>query len=415
MKGRKYIIYVLLPFYLGAFIEEDIVNYKVCVRGISAVTPLGENTFDLKSSLKTDKSSIKTSDKYPFKEVFDRFKEYTGKEVIGSFFDREKNSTFKNEKKIRYQIIDKAFAQVLLNSKMTEQEITNADLIVGTCVGGSDAISQKILFKEEGITAEDAIGSFYTNYLRKKYKFNGRTITFSTACASSANAVSYGYDLIKNGLSELVLICGVDFLSYLTYFGFTNIDSIDEDMTKPFSKNHNGINLGECVSFMLLERAESIEKTQIQIASKIEQIDNYSITSPNPNGKLEENGMRQLLKNSKLANSKKIGYINAHGTGTKANDEMEYRAIKSAFSDMNYYVSSTKSFHGHTLGPAGLLESVICVLVLQNNFIPPTLRLKPSLPHYCSESVNSNVQWAVSNSFAFGGNAVSILFMKGDN
>lgn len=389
---------------------------NIVIKGMSVVSPLGTSLKEVQKNLCDEETSISNSKHYSNDTVFTKYSKITNKPIIGSYFERSGN-TYADEEEFRRAIIDEAFKNLLLDSKYDDSAIKQADLIVGTSVCGDDALSRKALFPEDNvaINTHDAMGSTYANYIAKKHNMTGRAITVSTACSSSANALSYAFDLINSGRSDQVVVAGIDFLSYLTYLGFESLNTIDEEGTVPFNKEHNGINIGECVCFVLLEKQSECASDEIRVVAKSELIDSYGMTSPNPDGHVEASGMKEVIREAGLLETEAFGYVNAHGTGTKANDEMETKAIASALSGLNYFVSSTKSYHGHTLGAAGLFEIIISALVLKSNFVPPTLKLTPERKHYLARGKHVKLRWAISNSYAFGGNAVSVLLQRGEH
>jgi nodulation protein E len=197
---------------------------------------------------------------------------------------------------------------------------------------------------------------------------------------------------------------------------------VSPDTCRPFSKNRSGMVLGEGGAVFILETLESAKKRGAEIYAEIAgfgmSADAHHITQPSPEGAAR--AMKNALKDADLE-PEKIGYINAHGTATFANDVMETKAIRMTFGEHadRIAVSSTKSMHGHTLGAAGAIEAVATVLALKHGVLPPTANFTEPDPE-CdldvikNEARDEQVEAALSNSFAFGGLNATLAFIRTD-
>lgn len=252
----------------------------------------------------------------------------------------------------------------------------------------------------------------------------GPNYTVSTACSSSNHAIGQAFHLIKNEMVDAAITGGSE-----TTLGLSNLKAWDGmrvvsgDTCRPFSKDRSGMVLGEGGATIILETLESAEKRGAEIYAEIVgfgmSADAHHITQPSAAG--ASRAMRWALQDANLP-PEAIGYINAHGTATQANDTMEAEAINKTFGEhtKNIAVSSTKSMHGHTLGAAGSIEAVATILALKHGVLPPTANFTELDPE-CNIDVIQNVarekqvEAAVSNSFAFGGLNASVIFKNWKN
>ncbi|WP_428026900.1 beta-ketoacyl-[acyl-carrier-protein] synthase family protein [Arcobacter sp.] len=290
-------------------------------------------------------------------------------------------------------------------------DFSNTLLVIGSSVGGMNE-TEKLFFQNKNYKQinpkkhpVDAISYF----LKQRYKFYD-DISFSTACTSSANALGYAKEVITKGIYENVLVIGIDSLSYTTVCGFSALSVLSSKPCTPFDKNREGMNVAEGFGILLLQN-KKLEKS-IELCGVGYSSDAHHMTQPHPEGLGAKKAMENALLDGKL-NINDISYINAHGTGTSANDFSELNAIKSLFTDNKPKVSSTKSITGHTLGAAGAIEAIISCMVLQKQIIIPNKDLKNieiEDINYCFEATPSKVKYVLSNSFAFGGNNTSLIF-----
>jgi len=236
-------------------------------------------------------------------------------------------------------------------------------------------------------------------------------ISFSTACTSSANAIGYAHEVLSKGVYKHALVVGVDSLSQTTVGGFLTLGVLSSQPCKPFDVSRDGMNVAEAIACVLLESEPSA--SAVEVCGVGYSSDAYHMTHPHPDGKGAVSAMSNALASSSLK-SEQIDYINAHGTGTIANDNAEANAIATLFSHKPY-VSSTKSITGHTLGAAGALEAIIACMTIETQTIPKNTFLdvpennELNLP---VTSLKSKIDYVLSNSFAFGGNNCSLVFGK---
>jgi 3-oxoacyl-[acyl-carrier-protein] synthase II len=260
-----------------------------------------------------------------------------------------------------------------------------------------------------------------TDRLATRLGLSGERQTFSTACSSSANAIGYAAMRLDMGAADWALAGGVDALCRLTYFGFHSLRLLSPAPCMPFHVKRSGLSLGEGAAFVVLEAEERALARGARIWGFLRgwgcSADAHHLTAPDPQGLGAAAAMRSALNDAGLELSA-IEYLNAHGTGTPANDVAESLAVSSVFGDSPPRVSSTKGLTGHTLGASGALEAALSWLAMADGVLPRTLRLdapdpKAALPHIQGEPLRQSVRFAMSTSFGFGGNNAALVLERG--
>ena len=262
-----------------------------------------------------------------------------------------------------------------------------------------------------------------------RFGFQGPCVSNNMACASSAYSILEGFRSILCGETDISLVGGTEScIGRLGYQGFSAMHSLSTHFNdtptracRPFDKQRNGFVMGEGAVVLVLESYESARRRNAPILCEIiggfTNSDAYHITSPCLEGEGAERCMRSLLQQTSIP-APKIGYINAHATGTQIGDRAEMKAISGIFGELEVkpIVSSTKGATGHLLGAAGALEAGICAYSLKQGIFPGTYNLEESdisfgfeLSH---ESTRREAEFALSNSFGFGGVNVSLCFRR---
>jgi len=233
-------------------------------------------------------------------------------------------------------------------------------------------------------------------------------------CSSGAKSLATARRLIRAGICDAVIAGGVDTICHLTVQGFSSLQAVSDSVCNPFSKNRNGINIGEGAALFLV----TAEKKGVELAGVGEGSDAHHISAPDPTGNGAIRCMTEALNDASVKPDE-VAYVNLHGTATALNDQMESLAMNQVFGP-NTLCSSTKPSTGHTLGAAGAVEAAICCLMLDNSDETPLLPVQvwdgeqdPSLPviNLVSPDVilENPISYILSNSFAFGGNNISLL------
>jgi len=252
------------------------------------------------------------------------------------------------------------------------------------------------------------------------FKLNGPNYIFSNACAASNYALGYGFDLVRSGEINFALVGGADSFSKVAFSGFHRLYAMSPEKCRPFDKNRKGMMVGEGSGILILETLESALGRKASIYAEILgyglSCDAYHITAPRTEG--VEKAIRKALKEAGIT-PEDVDYINAHGTGTPANDRSECGAIKRVFKEhvRTLAVSSTKSMLGHTMGAASAIESAATCLALKNGVLPPTINFETPDPECAVDCVpnkarRQDIKIAMKNSFAFGGNNACVVFRK---
>lgn len=244
--------------------------------------------------------------------------------------------------------------------------------------------------------------------------------TISTACSSSANALILGARMILQGRVSKAICGGCDALSRFTLNGFHSLKNVEKTPCRPFDQDRFGLNLGEGAGYVLLEKESDALARGAHIMGYLSGYcnsnDAYHPTAPSPDGAGAYRTMNGALQRAGLQPAD-IDYINAHGTATLSNDAAEGKAIQELFAGNMPYFSSTKSYVGHTLAAAGVIEAIFSLLAIQEQMVFPNLNFKTRMEELHISPVTEvlehiPVQHVMSNSFGFGGNNVSLLFSK---
>ncbi|WP_440876501.1 beta-ketoacyl-ACP synthase [Thalassotalea sp. PLHSN55] len=252
-------------------------------------------------------------------------------------------------------------------------------------------------------------------FLAKVSGAKGPVYSISTACSSSAKAMASAQALLEADLADIVICGGVDTLSHLPNNGFNSLESIASQYCNPLSAERDGINIGEGAALFVMAK----QPAEIKLCGVGETSDAHHISAPHPSGEGAQAAMQKALEHASLSPSD-IDYINLHGTATIKNDEMEALAVHSLFG-AKVPCSSTKRFTGHTLGAAGAIESAILWLLLSNfnktcalpvNKSDFGIDAKLANISTVKNQTNIKLRYCLSNSFAFGGNNISVIIGK---
>jgi 3-oxoacyl-[acyl-carrier-protein] synthase II len=217
-----------------------------------------------------------------------------------------------------------------------------------------------------------------SGHIARRFRLGGPVATITIACASGSNAIGYASDLVRNGKAEIMLAGGSDCVSAFTFSGFTSLRAMTRDACRPFDKGRTGIALGEGAAVVVLEAADRAIRRGARIHAEILGHgfcnDAYHSTSPDPSGRGMLKTVHDALASAGIGPDQ-VDYINAHGTGTTANDDMELAAYGALLGDRSARVpvTSQKAMIGHTLGAAGAIELVATVLALKGQYVPATL------------------------------------------
>ena len=240
----------------------------------------------------------------------------------------------------------------------------------------------------------------------------GPCITVATACSSSAKVFAQAARLIEAGVVDAALVGGVDTLCGSVLYGFNALGLVSANPCMPFDARRDGLSLGEAGGFALLEKGDEVDAASPRLLGYGESSDAHHMSAPHPEGLGAQLSMRDALARAGLT-AADIDYLNLHGTSTPANDAVEAMAVAALFPE-SLHASSTKGWTGHTLGAAGIVESVFALLALDHGFLPGTLNSSRA-DAACGTQIRflpqeKPARHAMNNSFGFGGNNCSLLF-----
>lgn len=249
--------------------------------------------------------------------------------------------------------------------------------------------------------------------------FDGPVMTIANACAGGANAIGHAGDLIRAGVTDIVLAGGYEALSELVFAGFDSLQSLAPEACRPFDRGRRGLMLGEGAAFVVLEKSSHARERGAAILGHLEgyghSTDLHHLTQPAPDGAPLEKAIRQALDQAGCGPDK-IGYMNAHGTGTPFNDGAEAAAFYRVFNAAKTKLSSTKAATGHTLGAAGAIEAVFAVMTLLSGNIPPQINLLDPEPlvagSLSAPGDKLDSDHVMSVNLGFGGSNAALAFSR---
>ena len=404
---------------------------RVAVTGIGVVSPLGNNATEVYQNARAGRSGIHLLEA-PYSQRLVAPLAATSRFEATQYFDAAKLRMLDRVSQFGLVAAGDAFtdSRVLLR----EMDLGRVGVFVGTGMAGTQSNDDgyKTLYGEgsdriKPFTVLLGMHNAPAGWIGIEHGLRGPNLTYSTACSSSAVAIGEAWLRVASGSIDMALAGGAEaplsFGSLKAWEALHTLASIDEidpaTSCKPFSKNRSGMVLGEGAAMLVLEAWDDAVARGAIIHGEIIgyglTTDAGHITRPSVEG--QARAMRAALQSAALAPSD-IDAINAHGTGTQANDSIETAAIKAVFGDhaKNLPISATKAMHGHLLGAAGALECVLSLLAMQHQVALPTVHLDTPDPEcdldYVANVVRENVsvRTMLSNSFAFGGtNAVLML------
>lgn len=303
-------------------------------------------------------------------------------------------------------------------------------LISGTTVGGMDVTERLLRDMRDALQCPSPnthhpspieyikrhdCGST-TNEIAQICGLDGEICTISTACSSAINSIIVGCEMLRSGEADIVIAGGSEALSKFHLNGFNTLHILDTEVCRPFDATRVGLNLGEGAGFVVLQKDEA--NTKAYIGGYGNKCDAFHQTASSDDGEGAYLAMREALESSGIDKSQ-IDYINAHGTGTPNNDPSESVALKRIFANDIPLVSSTKGFTGHTTSASGSIETVICVLAMQNNFVPVSYGFSHAddacIHPFVGDDKHHRMDYVICNSFGFGGNDSSLLLMRDAN
>ena len=399
---------------------------RVVVTGTGIVSSIGLNTVDFWNSLVACRSGIG-----PFSSVdpeLIRFKNGAEIKNFDASASLDKNALDLMDRFTQLAVIASREAVATSGIVFNEENAYRTAVILGTSMGGVNTQEQTYidLYQDKKsrvhpLSIPKTMLNAASSNVSMQMGIKGPVYTISTACASSNHAIGNAFWLIRNGICDQAIAGGSETpFTYTFLKAWEAIRVVAPDTCRPFSKTRQGMILGEGAGMLVMETLENAKKRGAHILGEIVGFgmtsDAGHITKPDQKG--AEHAMKLALEDAQIS-ADKIGYINAHGTGTLVNDTMEVAAIRSVFGDHANIlpISSTKSLHGHALGATSSFEAVATVMALKNGILPPTANYE-ELDETCdidvipNQSREKNIHYALSNAFAFGGLNAVLAFKK---
>jgi len=407
---------------------------RVVVTGLGCVTPVGTGKDEFWKSLISGVSGLDYITKFDATEyptqVAAEVKNFNPEDYI------EKKDIRKMDRFTQFAVASSQLA--IKDAKLDTENIDSEKfgVIIGSGIGGIETFEeQSQRFADKGprrispFFIPMMIGNMGAGQISIAFNAKGPNSTIVTACASSTNAIGEAFRIIQGGYANVMITGGAEAsITPLAMAGFCSMKAMStykEDPKKasrPFDLNRDGFVMGEGSGILILEEMDHAIKRGAKIYAEVVGYgmsgDAHHITTPDPEGKGAIAAMSNALMDANISYNK-INYINAHGTSTPYNDKFETMAIKEVFKEHanSLYISSTKSMTGHLLGAAGGIEGIACAMAIDQNIIPPTINYEiPDkecdlnyVPNYPKET---NVEYALSNSFGFGGHNATIIFKK---
>ncbi len=394
---------------------------RVVVTGIGVISAIGRNRAEFEESLHKGRCGVRPLTD-PSHQDF-RFR--NGAEV--RCYQAADHFSLKEADMIdrfaQFAVVAAREAVAHSGIEWTDSLREDSAIVTGSCIGGQ--ATEDIGFYEvykmgktrvHPMTIPKTMANAGASAISLELGITGPTFTIATACSSSAHAIGQAFSMVRSGMCDVAISGGSEApFSYGVLKAWEAMRVVSPDVCRPFSRNRNGMILGEGAAMLVVE---SLDHALARGAKPVAELvgfgmssDAHHITQPSAEGAAK--AMRMAMRDAAIL-PEQVGYVNAHGTGTSVNDPTETRALHLAFGEgvRKLAISSTKAMHGHTLGAAGAIESAAAILALSTGILPPTINFAESDPE-CDLDVIPNVaretkvQYALSNSFAFGGlNAV---------
>ena len=414
-------------------------KHRVVVTGMGVLSPLGVGVEPTWGKLIKGQSGIRKIDRF---DVSDYAVQIAG-QVPGATeehgFNAEEFIGKKDMKKmsrfIQYgmKAVDEALNEAKLDLE-DEELMTRTGVMLGSGIGGLEDIENATKTLNE--RGPKRISPFYipsilinmfSGQVSIKYGFKGPNSAVVTACATATHAIGDAFKILQRGDADVMLAGGAESAVCPTSVaGFAAAKALTSDFndnptvaSRPFDKSRSGFVMGEGAGVMVLETLESAQKRGANIIAELVGYgmagDGYHMTSPHPDGIGAKGAMIAALDDAGVS-PEDVNYVNGHATSTPTGDIIESQAVESLLGK-DTMVSATKSMTGHLLGAAGGIEAVFSVKALQDDILPPTINIEEleegcNLDYIQNEARNEAVEYALSNSFGFGGTNASLLFKK---
>lgn len=410
---------------------------RVVVTGLGALTPIGNTLPEYWEGLKSGKSGAAPITRFDATLFKTKFACELKNFEVGNYMDRKEARKMDPFAQYAMVAVDEAIKDS--NLPLSEINPNRVGVIWGSGIGGLTTFQEEVKSYSKGdgtprfnpFFIPKMIPDLSAGHISIKYGFRGPNYVTVSACASSTNAIYDAYTFLRLGKADIIIsggseaaVCEAGVGGFNALKALSERNDAAETASRPYDKDRDGFVLGEGAGALVLEEYEHAKKRGAKIYGEIigggMSADAYHITAPHPEGAGIIQVMYNALEDAEIK-AEDIDYINTHGTSTPLGDIGEIRAIQKVFGDHAYKmnISSTKSMTGHLLGAAGAIESIACLLAINQSVIPPTINhftddpdLDPRLNMTFNEAQQREVKIALSNTFGFGGHNFSVLFRK---
>jgi len=410
---------------------------RVVITGMGAITPCGNDVDTFWKNVKNGNSGIDTIQDMNLEEQA----VHIGGEIKD--FDIEKYMDLKEAKRTdkycQYAIAAAKDALEDSGLNMANEDEYRVGVIVGSAAGGfrtfevnHTAMINRGMLKCSPFTVPMLINNIAAGKIAIKIGAKGVNKAIVTACATAAHSIGDAFRSIQYGDADVIFaggaeatVCGVGIASFTVARTLSKRNDEPQKASRPYDKDRDGFVMSEGAGILVLEELEHAKNRGAKIYAEIvgygQTADAHDIVAPDPEGNSAAKAMELALENAGVK-PEVVDYINTHGTSTGLGDMAESLAVAKIFGDLsvnkNLLVSSTKSVTGHSLGASGGFESIICIKSINDSIVPPTINLEnqdenvANLNYVPNKAIETNVDYALTNSFGFGGHNASLLFKK---
>ena len=406
-------------------------NNRVVITGRGVVSPIGNTTQDFWDNLVKGTNGVGLISHFDTSEHSVKIAAEVNIDLDNHFTKKELN---KIDRFTGYAIIsaDEAIADSKISKKNTDSN--RIGVIIGSGICGINTFEEqhtRLLKSPRRVSPyfiPTMISDIAAGHISIKHEFKGINYCVVSACATGSHAIGDAYKMIKYGDADAIIAGGSESgISPISIAGFANMKALTKNpdintACRPFDINRDGFVMGEGAGILVLENLQNAQKRNAKIYGEVvgygASADAFHLTQPDPEGKGAISSMKIAISEANIDPSN-IDYINAHGTSTKFNDKIETNAIKSLFKEhaYNISISSTKSMTGHLLGASGGVEAIACIESIRNNIVPPTINYKNKdsecdLNYTPNVALKKNINYALTNTFGFGGHNGTLIFKE---
>ena len=409
-------------------------GHRVVITGVGPVTPIGIGADAYHAAQLAGKNGVRLITRFDASNL--KCKIAAEVDVDFSAYGLELRELKRMDRYVQLTLVAAELARIDAGMEMTDLEGPEVGTLVGTGIGGMETFEQQTRVMIE--RGADRLSPFFipmmianmaSGQVAIKYGATGVSTTVVTACSTSTAALHDAYHFLNRGDCEVMIVGGAEAtVTPLSIGAFGNMGALStrndspETASRPFTASRDGFIMGEGAGVLILETLEHAQARGARIYAELLgaglSADAHHITLPAPEGRGLALAMKRALKNSKVS-PEQIGYINAHGTSTGPNDLFETQAIKAIYGDHAFKlaISSTKSMTGHLLGAAGAIEAIAVAQALHTGILPPTINYTDpdplcDLDYIPNKPRELQVEYAMSNSLAFGGQNASAVFKR---